>query len=151
MTARPVPRAPAHPGQGRVYEVARRDVAPPRGSAPCLPTWGRPRAAEKLRNTPQLPSAALHLQAPVEHFFRMLRFITTSEQVVVVPADRLLRLPALGTHGSCRTPMRAGLQEVSRCSAGCERAQAKAKGPACSHGVFWPSPQEPFSSCPDQQ
>ena len=151
MTARPIPRAPAHPGQGRVYEVARRDVAPPRGSAPCLPTWGRPRAAEKLRNTPQLPSAALHLQAPVEHFFRMLRFITTSEQVVVVPANGLLQFPALGMHGSCCVPMQAGPQEVSLCDGWCERARAKAMGPACSDGVFRPSLQEPSSSFPNQQ
>ena len=81
----------------------------------------------------------------------MLRFITTSVQVVVVPADGLLQFPALGMHGSCCVPMQAGRQEVSLYDAWCERARAEAMGPACLDGVFWPWPQEPSSSCPNQQ
>ena len=47
--------------------------------------------------------------------------------------------------------MQAGPQEVSLYDAWCERARAEAMGPACLDGVFWPSPQEPSSSCPNQQ
>ena len=68
-----------------------------------------------------------------------------------MPADRLLQFLALGMHSSCHVPTQAGPQEVSLCNAWCERACAEAMGPACSDGVFRPSPQEPSSSFPNQQ
>ena len=87
-------------------------------------------------------SRALFLNAPF-HNHRV--------QVVVVPANGLLQFPALGMHGSCCVLMQAGPQEVSLCDGWCERARAKAMGPACSDGVFRPSLQEPSSSFPNQQ
>ena len=68
-----------------------------------------------------------------------------------MPADRLLQFLALGMHSSCHVPTQAGPPEVSLCNAWCERACAEAMGPACSDGVFRPSPQEPSSSFPNQQ